>query len=158
MVVLHDDRGHVNVDLDALVWQDASSVDVDLVADCDIVSQHTDVLQACPFAHSGVPADNCALDPGVVLDLGACENDTALQTDTIANNGIWANGDVGTDSAVLSNLRRGVDQDVTAVYVWQAGGSKELGALLCEGGKVETGSGEEILWLSNIHPEAFQIE
>jgi hypothetical protein len=124
MVVLHDDRGHINVDLDALMRQDASSVDVDLVADCDIVSQHTDVLQSCPFAYSRVPTNNSALDPGVVLDLGACEDDTTLQTDTIADNGIWANGNIGTDSAVLSDLRRGVDQDVAAVYIWQAGGSK----------------------------------
>lgn len=78
MAVLHDNRRHVDVDFDALVRQNASSIDIDLVADGDIVSQYTDVLQSCPFANGGVPADNSALDPGVVLDLRSRENDTAL--------------------------------------------------------------------------------
>lgn len=37
-------------------------------------------------------------------------------------------------------------------------GGEELGTLLGEGGEVKTCSGEEIFWLSNIHPESLQIE
>lgn len=155
---LHDDGGHIDVDLDALVRQDAPSVDVDLVADGDVVAEHADVLQASPLAHGGVPADDGALHPRMVLDLGTGEDDTALQTHAVTDDGIGADGDIGTDSAVLADLGRGVDQDVAAMDVRKRGGGQELGALLGEGRQVEARARQEILGLSDVHPEAVQIE
>lgn len=35
---LHYDSWHIDVDFDALVWQDASSIDIDLISDCDVVA------------------------------------------------------------------------------------------------------------------------
>jgi len=155
---LHDDCRHIDIDFDALVRQDAASVDIDLVADCDVVAEHTDVLQSSPFPDCRVPANNRALHPSMVLDFGSRQQHASLQTDAIADNDIWANGNVGSDSAVPADLRRWVDQDVAAVYVWGIGRCEELGALLGERREVETGPREEILWLSNIHPETVQIK
>ncbi len=134
MSILHDNCRHVDIDFDALVGQDASSVHVDLVTDCNIVAEHADVLQARPFADGGVPANDGALDPGVILDLGICKQDTSLQTDTIPNNDAWTNGDIGPDSAVLPNLRAGVNQNVATVDVWEVRRREKFRALLCKGG------------------------
>ena len=46
-----------------------STVDVNLVTNSDIVSKNTDVLKTSPATDNAVPADDCALDPGVFLDL-----------------------------------------------------------------------------------------
>jgi hypothetical protein len=103
--VLHDDRGSVDVLLDRLVRQDGATVDVDLVADRDVVSQYGHVLETCPLADGAVPANNGRLDPSVVLDAAILENDTSLQAYTVADNDIWSNGHVRTDTAVLANFR-----------------------------------------------------
>ena len=47
-----------------------STVDVDLIADCHIVTENANVLKTSPATDDTVPADDCALDPGVLLDLG----------------------------------------------------------------------------------------
>jgi len=41
---LHDNRRSINIDLDALMRQNASAIDVNLVADGDIVSKNGDIL------------------------------------------------------------------------------------------------------------------
>lgn len=120
--------------------QDASTVDVDLVANGNIVTQDTDVLQSCPFANGGVPADDGALDPGMILDFGSRQEDAALQAHAITDDNIWADSDVGADSAVLANLGRRVDQNITTVHIGRIRGRKKLGSLLCKGGEVEASS------------------
>jgi hypothetical protein len=70
---LHDNSRHIDVDFDALVGQDASTIDVDLVADCDIVAENTDVLQSSPLPDCRVPAYDSALYPSVVFDLRSCQ-------------------------------------------------------------------------------------
>lgn len=117
----------VNVLLDGLVGQDGTTVDVDLVANGNVVAENCYVLETRPLADGAVPANNRRLDPGVVLDTAVLEQHTALQTDTVANDNIRANGDIRTDAAVLANLRRGVDQDVAAVDVWLRGWCEQLG-------------------------------
>lgn len=84
--------------------EDAATVDVDLIANCDIVTKNCHVLETSPATNGAVPANDGGLDPGVILDLGALEQDTSLQTDTVANDNVGANGDIGSDSAVLANL------------------------------------------------------
>ena len=59
----------VNVLLDALVRQHAGTVAVDLITDANVVSEDSHVLEAGPAADGRVPANNRALDPGVLLDL-----------------------------------------------------------------------------------------
>jgi hypothetical protein len=100
----------INVLLDGLVGQDGTTVDVDLVANGNVVTENCYVLETRPLADGAVPANNRRLDPGVVLDTAVLEQHTALQTDTVANDNIWANGDIRTDAAVLANLRRGMAQ------------------------------------------------
>lgn len=102
---LHDNRGGIHVLLDGLVRQDGTAVDVDLIADGDIVAQNGDVLETRPLANGAVPADNGRLDPGVILDTAVLEDDASLQTHSIADNDVGANGDIGTNAAVLANLR-----------------------------------------------------
>ena len=102
--VLHDDGGSVDVLLDRLVGQDGTTVDIDLIANGNIVTEHSDVLQTSPLADSAVPADNGGLDPGVVLDAAVLQDDAALETHTVADDDVGANGDVGPDTAVLANL------------------------------------------------------
>lgn len=138
--------------------QHAATVDVDLVADGHVVAEYGDVLETRPLADSALPADNGALDPGVVLDLGVLQQHAALQTDTITDDDAGADGHVGADAAVLADLGGGVDQDVAAVDVGLRGRGQELGAALGERGEVEAGASEEVLGLANVHPEALEVE
>lgn len=94
----------------------------------------------------------------MVLDLGATENNAALQTDTVADDDIGADGDIGSDSAVLANLGRGVDHDIPTVYKRLSRGSEFLAALLGQRREVQTSTTEEVLGLSNVHPKALEIE
>ena len=155
---LHDDGRNINVNFDALVRKDRASVNVYLIADSDIVTKDRDILKTRPLADGGVPSDNGALDPGVVLDLATAEKDRSLDSDTVSNNNIWTNGNVWTNSAVLTDLSGWVDENITTIDICLAGRCEGLGALLCERGEVETGSGKEILWLSDIHPESLEVE
>jgi len=94
----------------------------------------------------------------VLLDLAVGQKHTPLQADAVADNDVGADGDVGTNLAVLANLGGGVDQDVAAVDVGFVCGSKELGFLLCQRGEVEACAADEILGLTDVHPEALEIE
>jgi hypothetical protein len=94
----------------------------------------------------------------VVLDLGATEQHTSLQADTVTDNDIRTDRDIGSDPAVLANLGRGVDHDISTVDVGLSGRSELLAALLCEGREVQACTAEEVLGLSNVHPEAFKVE
>jgi hypothetical protein len=140
------------------VGQDTAAVDVDLVTNGDIVAEDRDVLEAGPLADGAVPADNGALDPCVILDLGAGQQRASLQTNTVSNDDVLADNDVGSDAAVLANLGGGVDQDVAAVHKRLGGGAEQLGGLLGEGGEVQAGAGQEVLGLANVHPEAVEVK
>ena len=138
--------------------QNGTAVDVDFVANGDIVAEYSYVLETSPLANSAVPADNGRLDPGMVLDAAVLQQHTALETDTVTDDDVGANCDIGANAAVLANLCALVNHDVTAVDVGLVGGSKELGVLALQGREVQAGTGEEILGLSNVHPEALQVE
>lgn len=134
------------------------AVAVDFVADGHVVAQDGHVLHARPSADSAVPADNCALHPCVLLDLAVLKQHRALQAHTLADLNIRSNDHVGSNLAVLANLCRRVDHNVTTVDVRLAGGCKELAALLGKRREVETCAGKEVLGLTDIHPETFKVE
>ena len=138
--------------------EDGTAVDVDLVADRDVVAEHSHVLQTCPLADTAVPADDGRFDPGVVLDAAVLQDNASLETHTVANDNIGTDGDIGADAAVLANLRRWVDQDVSAVDVRFGGGCEELRAGAGQGREVEAGARQEVLGLAHVHPEALQVE
>jgi hypothetical protein len=148
----------INVLLDALVRQDGATVNIYLISDGNIITQDSDVLQTSPAADGAVPSDNGRLDPGVVLDLAILHHDAALETDTVTNDNIGANDYVGTNTAVVSNLRRGVNHNVAAVHVRFGDRSQLLRVALGQRGEVQTGTGEEVLGLTDIHPEALEVE
>ena len=156
--LLHDNGRDVDVGLDSLVGQNAAAVDVDLVSDGDVVAEDSDVLETRPAADGAVPANDGALNPGVVLDLGSGQEDAALEADAVAHDDVGSDGDVGSYPAVLADLGRGVDQDVAAVDERNGGRGQLLGALLGERREVQAGSGQEVLGLADIHPEAVQVE
>ena len=107
--------------------QNGTAVDVDFVANGDIVAEYSHVLETSPLANSAVPADNGRLDPGMVLDAAVLQQHTALETDTVTDDDVGADCDIGANAAVLANLRRGIDQDVAAVDVWLRGWCEQLG-------------------------------
>lgn len=138
--------------------QDGATVDVDLVVDGDIVAQDGAALETRPAAHGGVPADDARVDPGKVLDLGALENDTALETHTIAHHNIGTHHDVGTNAAVLTNLRRRMDHDVTLVDIVERGVGELGRVLLGKMAQIQAGAGQEVLGLTDVHPEALEVK
>lgn len=143
---------------DALVRQDGATVHIDLVGNGHVVTQNSDVLQTSPLAHRTVPADDGRLHPRVVLDLAVLQKDTALQANAIADNDIGTNNDVRADAAVLADLCAGVDHDIPTIHVGLAVGGEQFGVALRERGKVQTGTAQEILRLTDVHPEAFQVK
>lgn len=138
--------------------QNGASVDVNFVTDGDVVAQNSNVFQPRPLADGAVPPNDGRLDPCVVLNLASSKENAALQPDAVTDNNVRSNGHVGAYAAVLANLGRGIDENVATVNERLAVGSELLGALLREGGKVEAGSGQEVLGLANIHPESIQVE
>jgi hypothetical protein len=155
---LHDDGRSVDILLDGLVGQNGAAIDVDLVANGDIVTQYCDVLKPGPFADSAVPTDNSRLDPGVILDAAVLQNDTSLKTYAITDNDVGANGDVGANTAVFANLCGRVNQNVAAIDKGLRRGCEELRVLAGQRREVQAGAGEKVLGLSDIHPEALEIE
>lgn len=148
----------VDVLLDGLVGQDGTTVDVDFITNGDIVTENSDVLKTSPLANGAVPANDGRLDPGVVLDAAVLQQHTALETDTIANDNVGANCDVGANAAVLANLCGLVDHDVTTVDVRLVRRDEELGVLALQRGEVQACARQEVLGLSDIHPEALEVE
>lgn len=138
--------------------EDRAAVDVDLITNSHVITQDRDVLETSPAANRAVPADDAGLDPGVVLDLAVGEQDASLETDAIADDNVGTDSHVRTNAAVLANLRGGVDEDVSAVDIGLAGGGEQLGALLGERGEVEAGSAEEVLGLTDVHPETLKVK
>jgi len=138
------------------VREDGASIDIDLIRDRDIVTQDSHVLQTSPFADRAVPSNDGGLDPSVVLDLAVLQEDATLETNAIADDDIRADDDVGADATVLADLRGRVDQDITAVHIRLLG--KLLRAALRKRRKVKAGAAEEVLWLSNVHPETLEVE
>lgn len=160
LISLEGEKGThtINVLLDALVRQDGTTIDVYFVGDSNVVTEDSDILQASPTADGAVPADNSRLDPGVVLDLAVLHHNAALQTDAVANDHVGADDHVGTNAAVVSNLCRGVDHDVASVHVGFRSGSQLLGVALGQGAEVQAGTGQEVLGLTDVHPEALKVK
>ena len=100
----HDDSRRIDVGLDCLVRQYAATIDIDLVANSNIVSENCHILKASPPSDDAVPADDAAFDPCVIFDLGTREQDASLQPDTIANYDVGTNGHIGSYFAVLADF------------------------------------------------------
>jgi hypothetical protein len=98
------------------------------------------------------------MDPGEVLNLGSFQDNTSLQANTISNDGIRSNNYIGTNTASLSNLGRRMNHNVALMNIIQSRVDKLLGELLGQMRKVQTGTGQEILGLTDVHPETIQVE
>jgi len=148
----------INVLLDALVRQNGATVDIHLIGDGHIISKNSDVLQTSPTADRAVPTNNGRLDPSMVFNLAVLHHNAALQTDTITDHDIGTNDHIRSDTAVAADLGRGVDHNVASVHVRLRHGGELLGIALGQGGEVETGTSEEVLGLTDIHPEALEVK
>ena len=93
----------------------------------------------------------------MVLDLAVLQQHAALETHSIAHDHIRANGHIRSNTAVLANLGGRVDHHVSSKDI-RLGLSQELRVALRERRQVQTGATEEVLGLTNVHPEPFQIK
>lgn len=148
----------INVLFDALMRQDTATVHVNLISNRNVVSQYGAILQTCPAANCTVPANDCALDPCVLLDLAVLQQHASLQPHTIANDAICSDGDIRSDFAVVANLGRRVDHDVSTVHKGLGVGGEFLGALFGQRSQVEACTGEKVLGLTDVHPEALEVK
>ena len=94
----------------------------------------------------------------MILDLTVLQQHTALQTHTVPDHHVGTDNHVGADAAVLPDLGRWVDHDVAAIDVGLGVRSEELGVAFGERGEVEAGAREEVLGLTDVHPEALQVK
>lgn len=93
----------------------------------------------------------------MVLDLAVLQQHTALETHSVAHHHIRANGHIRSNAAVLANLGGRVNHDISSKYV-RFGLGQELRVALRERREVQTGATKEVLWLTNVHPEPFQVK
>ncbi len=89
---------------DRLVREDVAAVDVDLVADYDVLAEHGHVLHAHPLADAALPADDGRLQPAVRFDVRVAENGAALDAHAVLDHTVGADHDVRADLAVLADL------------------------------------------------------
>src|SRR4051812_37030473 len=95
--------------------QDRTAIDVDLISNRHVVAQHRHVLQSRPFTYRAVPADDRRLHPSVVLDFTTSQEHTSLQSNAIADYNVRADGHVGSNATVATDLRTGIDEHVAAL-------------------------------------------
>lgn len=138
--------------------QDRTTVDVNLVLDRDVLTQDRRAFETGPAAHNRVPAHNARVDPGVVLDLSAFQNDAALETHTVADHDVRTDNNIRTNMTALADLGRRMDHDVAAVDILEVGVSQLLGVLLGEMAQIEAGTGQKVLGLADVHPETFEVK
>ena len=134
--------------------QNAATVDVDLVLDLDVITQHRDVLGAGPGADSGAPANNGLAHVGVRLDGRTLHDYRARNAGTVAHSDIRANNDRRAELGRGAHLRRRVDQHVANVFL---GVGKCLWLALSERVEVESSAREEVLGLADIHPVTLKV-
>lgn len=94
----------------------------------------------------------------MVLDLAVLEQDAPLEADTIAHDDIGTDDHIRSNAAVLADLGGRVNHDITAKDVGLSARAKELGVALRQRAQVEASAAEEVLGLSDIHPETLQVE
>lgn len=102
---------------------------------------------------------------------------TSLKTNTRPNLRIGANNDIGADDScgidfrrlsnsirvsgdhILYRVTHRVNHHVTTIHPFVLGGVSEQRRMLgSEVGKVEAGTGKEVFWLTDIHPEPLEVE
>lgn len=116
--------------------QDRTAIDIYFVRNGDIVTQNSDIFQTSPLAYGAVPTDNGRLDPGVILDLAVLQEYTTLQTRAIANDNVWPDGHVGTNTAVVADFGGWVYHDIAPKHIRLGVRGQQLGVALCERSEV----------------------
>lgn len=96
--------------------------------------------------------------PSKVLDLGSFENNAALQAYTIAHFDVGTNNNIRTNAAILSDLGCRVNHHIALVHVVQHWVGKRFRLFLCKMAQIQACASQEVLGLTDIHPETFQIK
>ncbi|RNA02184.1 hypothetical protein BpHYR1_035030 [Brachionus plicatilis] len=65
-----------------------------------------------PFSHIAPPAHNRRLNPTVRFDRTISQNSASLYTNTILDNHIGSNYDIGTNPALFSNFSTGINHHI----------------------------------------------
>lgn len=84
---------------------------------------------------------------------------TSLETDTRPNLRVGTNNDIGADDGCGVDFRRRVNHHITTIHPLVLRGISQQGRMLrSEVGKVKAGTGKEVFWLTDIHPEPLKIK
>ena len=87
------------------------------------------------------------------------QDDTSLKPNTWTNLDTWTDDDVGTEDGSRVDLGRRVDEDVSSVDPLVLAWVGEQGGMLgSQVRQVKTGTGDEVLGLTDIHPETCEVE
>merc|ERR1719464_2500796 len=151
----HDDLRLCHRAPDGFVGQHLAAIQVDLVLNRHVLPEHADVLHPHPSSNSTIPSYDAALQPGVTLDPRAFEHSCPLDADSVLHHDPGPEGDIRPDAAVGPDLGGGV-HDHVANDSGTRGQHRAL--LLRQTVEVETHPGEEISWLTNIHPEPIKLK
>ena|ERR1700737_2079796 len=132
--------GRIDPPSNLVYAQGLKTIDVNFVRDCHIISEDTDILQTRPSADCTVPSNDGAFYPSMILDPRTFKQHTTLKTNAIANDAIWTDCHIWTNSTVLANLGRRIDKNVPTVDegLEQLGHMRSRGLLQRDGLKDET--------------------
>lgn len=86
---LHDNLRFGNGVGYGFVWQDLSTIDIELVLHHHVLAQHGAALHAHPATHGAAPAHDAARQPRVRVDYGTAHYGTALDAGTCDKNKIF---------------------------------------------------------------------
>ena len=155
---LHDDGRFENTRTQALMGKNRSAIYIQFILDVHVVSEDGCTFNSRPASHRRAPADNRRLDEAVVLGTGAVEENAALEAGALSDDAVRADYDVRADARRRVDLGSRVDKHVARDDGVVLGRVGEVGRLARgEVREVEASSGEVILRLANVHPEALEV-
>lgn len=93
------------------MWQNASSVDEDLVLDFDVLSDDRRVLSSAPLSEVRLPTDDGGVHEAVVSHSRAVQQNGGLDANTVTDDDTLSYRHMGSNRAVLSNLCRWILED-----------------------------------------------
>ena len=94
----------------------------------------------------------------MLLDFAALQQHAPLKSHAVPDHHIRPNRHVRSDLTIVSNLCRRIDHDIPTVNVRLAVGRQQLAAFLGQRGQIQAGPAEEILGLTDVHPESLEVK
>lgn len=153
---LHNDSRFCDIRRYTFMRQNRTTVDINFVIYNHIISQNRATFDTSPTTDRGIPTDDTRIDPRKVLNLHTFQEHTSLKTHTVTDHHVGTDDYIGANTTVFTDLGRRMNHDITLVYIILV--SQRLRLLFSQMGQIETCTGQKVLGLTDIHPEAFQIK